>query len=127
MSQKKIISTQDAPQAIGPYSQAIKAGNTVYFSGQIPLDPSTMKLIEGTFEDRAHRVFKNISAVAQAAGGSLSDLVKVNIYLTDLGQFSSVNNVMEKYFKVPFPARAAIGVKDLPLGCDIEIEAIMVL
>ncbi|MEY3017686.1 MAG: hypothetical protein RL336_821 [Pseudomonadota bacterium] len=127
MSNKAAIHTSNAPQAIGPYSQAIKVDNTVYLSGQIPLDPATMELVGDDISARARRVFDNLSAVAEAAGGSLDDVVKVNISLTDLGNFADVNEVMKTYFKEPYPARACVGVASLPKGTDIEIEAIMVL
>jgi reactive intermediate/imine deaminase len=127
MSNKAAIHTSNAPQAIGPYSQAIKVDNTVYLSGQIPLDPATMELVGDDISARARRVFDNLSAVAEAAGGSLENVVKVNISLTDLGNFAEVNEVMKTYFKEPYPARACVGVASLPKGTDIEIEAIMVL
>ncbi len=124
---RQIIHSDLAPKAIGTYSQAVKVGNTVYCSGQIPLDPATMQLVSGEFKDEVHRVFKNLSAVAEAAGGSLNDAVKVNIYLTDLSFFSQVNEVMAQYFVEPYPARAAVGVKELPRGCRVEIEAVLVI
>lgn len=127
MSNKAAIHTSNAPAAIGPYSQAIKVDNTVYLSGQIPLDPDTMELVGDDISARARRVFDNLSAVAEAAGGSLDNFVKVNISLTDLGNFAAVNEVMKTYFKEPFPARACVGVASLPKGTDIEIEAIMVI
>ncbi len=127
MTNKAIISTDQAPEAIGTYSQAVKTNNTVYLSGQIPLDPSTMTLVEGDFAVQAHQVFKNLQAVCQAANGSLSDLVKVNIFLTDLSNFATVNEIMAEYFEVPYPARAAIGVKELPKGAEIEADGIMVI
>lgn len=127
MTDKQIISTESAPKAIGPYSQAVKAGNTVYFSGQIALNPETMELVNDSFDAQAVQVFENLSAVATAAGGSLADMVKINIFLTDLGNFAATNEVMKKYFSEPYPARAAVGVKELPMGVDIEIEGIMVL
>ena len=123
---KTIIKTEDAPQAIGTYSQAVKAGNTVYLSGQIGLDPSTMQLVEG-IENQIHRVFQNLQAVAVASGGSLTDVVKLNIFLTDLGHFTKVNEIMAQYFKEPYPARAAVGVASLPRGALIEADAVMVL
>lgn len=126
MSNKKIIHTENAPAAIGPYSQAVQVGNITYFSGQIPLDPKTMTLVEGDFKDRAKQVFENLKAVAEAAGGSLSDIVKVNLYLTDLSQFADVNEVMKTYFSEPYPARAAVGVAQLPMGTDVEAEAVMI-
>lgn len=127
MTEKTIISTASAPAAIGPYSQAVKAGNTVYLSGQIPLDPQSMELVLDTFEAQANRVFSNLSAVAEAAGGSLKDVVKLNIYLTDLSNFGAVNDIMKRFFQEPFPARAAVGVKELPKGVAVEVEGIMVL
>lgn len=122
----KVIATPKAPAAIGPYSQAIQAGNTVYFSGQIPLNPDTMELATG-FSAQTHQVFKNLSAVADAAGGDFKNFVKINIYLTDLSNFSIVNEIMMEYFTAPYPARAAVEVKGLPKGAEIEIEGIMVL
>jgi reactive intermediate/imine deaminase len=126
---KSIISTTNAPAAIGTYSHAIKvSGNveTVYLSGQIPLDPATMQLVSG-FEAQTKRVFDNLKAVCEAAGGSLNDLVKVNVYLTDLGNFAKVNEIMATYIAAPYPARAAIGVASLPRGAEVEIEGVMVL
>lgn len=127
MSQQTPIQTDKAPAAIGPYSQAVKAGNTVYFSGQIPLDPATMELVDGDITAQARRVFDNLSSVAEAAGGSLAQCAKVNIFLTDLGNFAAVNEVMRQYFDEPYPARACVGVASLPKGAEVEIEAIMVL
>lgn len=127
MTNRCIIQTELAPRAIGTYSQAVKVGSTVYLSGQIPLDPQTMELVQGDFEARARRVFDNLKAVCEAAGGSLSDIVKLNIYLTDLGQFATVNQVMATYFPEPFPARAAIGVAALPKGADVEMDGVMVV
>jgi reactive intermediate/imine deaminase len=124
---KSIIQTNDAPEAIGTYSQAVKAGNTVYLSGQIPLVPSTMEIVSEDFEAQAVQVFENIQAVVKAAGGSMSNLVKVNIFLTDLGQFAKVNEVMARYFKQPYPARAAVQVSALPKAVQIEIDGVMVL
>lgn len=123
---KTVIHSNNAPAAIGPYSQAIKAGNTVYMSGQIPLDPKTMELVEG-FEAQTVQVFENLKAVAEAAGGSLKDIVKLNIFLTDLGNFSVVNEVMSRYFEQPYPARAAIGIAALPKAAQVEMDAVMVL
>lgn len=123
---KHIISTPHAPAAIGTYSQAVKVGNTVYLSGQIPLDPATMQLVEG-FENQVRRVFDNLKAVCEAAGGSLNDLVKINVFLIDLGNFARVNEVMATYFEEPYPARAAVGVSALPRGAQVEIEGVMVL
>ncbi len=124
---KEIISTPKAPAAIGTYSQAVKAGNTVYLSGQIPLDPVTMTLVDGGFEAQTVQMFENLKAVAEAAGGSLADAVKLTIYLTDLSNFATVNAVMSRYFTEPYPARAAVGVKELPRGSLVEADAILVL
>jgi reactive intermediate/imine deaminase len=124
---KKAIHTSDAPAAIGTYSQAIDANGLVFLSGQIPLDPATMDVVEGDFEARARRVFDNLAAVAAAAGGSLDDVVKLTVFLTDLGNFATVNAVMEDYFHKPFPARAAVGVASLPKGVDVEADAILFL
>lgn len=123
---RQIISTEGAPKAIGTYSQAVKVGDTVYLSGQIGLDPATMHLVEG-IEAQVRRVFDNLSAVTQAAGGSLADIVKLNIFLTDLGHFTLVNSIMAEYFKEPYPARAAVGVASLPRGALVEADAVMVL
>jgi reactive intermediate/imine deaminase len=123
---KQVITSDSAPAAIGTYSQAIKVGNTVYLSGQIPLDPATMEVVEG-IERQISQVFDNLSAVAEAAGGSLQDIVKLNIFLTDLGHFALVNEVMARYFKQPYPARAAIGVASLPKGVPVEMDGIMVV
>ena len=123
---KTIVATSNAPAAIGTYSQAVKAGDTVYLSGQIGLDPASMQMVEG-FEAQTVRVFENLKAVADAAGGSLADAVKLNIYLTDLANFAKVNEVMACYFAEPFPARAAVGVKELPRGALVEADAILVL
>ena len=124
---KKPVSTDSAPQAIGTYSQAITtdARLTTYLSGQIPLDPATMEMVGDEFTAQAHQVFKNLAAVAKAAGGDLVDCVKLNVYLTDLSNFASVNEVMAQYFDAPFPARAAIQVSALPKGAAIEIDAVM--
>ena len=119
------ISTPDAPGAIGTYSQAVRAGDTVYLSGQIPLDPRTMKLVEGDFEAQARRVFDNLRAVCRAGGGDFDRVVRVTVYLTDLANFAKVNEVMAQYFREPYPARAAIGVASLPRGALVEIDAIM--
>jgi len=124
---REIISTHDAPQAIGTYSQAVKVGQTVYLSGQIPLVPAKMALIEGDMRAQITQVFDNLGAVAAAAGGSLSDIAKLNIYLTDLAHFPLVNEIMANYFKEPFPARAAVGVASLPKGAQVEMDAVMVL
>ena len=124
---REIIHTDDAPQAIGPYSQAVKTGDTVYLSGQIPLVPETMTLVEGEMEAQVRRVFDNLAAVAKAAGGSLTDVIKLNIFLTDLSHFPLVNELMQEYFAEPYPARAAIGVAALPKGAQVEMDAVMVL
>ncbi|MBF8223223.1 Rid family detoxifying hydrolase [Halomonas sp. 328] len=127
MSNKAVINTDKAPAAIGPYSQAIKAGNTVYLSGQIPLDPATMELVSDDFEAQARQVFTNLKAVCEEAAGSLGEIVKINLYLVDLDNFAIVNQVMEEFFAAPFPARAAVGVKALPKGSQVEAEAVMVI
>ncbi|TDR51286.1 MULTISPECIES: RidA family protein [Halomonas] len=127
MSNKAVINTDQAPAAIGPYSQAIKAGNTVYLSGQIPLDPATMALVSDDFEAQARQVFTNLKAVCEEAAGTLQDVVKLNLYLVDLEHFAVVNQVMEEFFEKPYPARAAIGVKALPKGAQFEAEGIMVI
>ncbi len=124
---KTPIHTDSAPAAIGTYSQAIRSGNLVFMSGQIPLDPATMEIVDGDFEARARRVFESLKAVCEAAGGSLNQVVKLTIYLTDLDNFATVNSVMSEYFDEPFPARAALGVKSLPKGVDVEAEAILAL
>ena len=124
---KTIIHTDKAPAAIGTYSQAVKAGNTVYLSGQIPLVPETMELVEGEISGRIHQVFKNLQAVCNASGGSLQDIAKLNIFLTDLQNFAVVNQIMAEYFQQPYPARAAVGVAQLPKGTDVEMDAILVL
>lgn len=124
---KQTINTEQAPQAIGTYSQAVRAGNTVYLSGQIPLVPESMEIDNGDMSAHIHRVFKNLSAVAQAAGGSLADIVKLNVFLVDLAHFPLVNEVMAEYFIEPYPARAAVGVAQLPKGAGVEMDAIMVL
>ena len=123
---KQIIKTNDAPQAIGTYSQAVKAGNTVYLSGQIGLDPVSMQLVEG-IEAQIHRVFKNLQAVALASNGTLADIVKLNVFLTDLGHFAKVSEIMAQYFIEPYPARAVVGVASLPRGALVEADAVMVL
>lgn len=127
MSNRAIINTDKAPAAIGPYSQAIKAGNTVYLSGQIPLDPKTMEVVEGGIEAQARQVFTNLRAVCEEAAGTLGDIVKLNLYLTDLDDFACVNAVMEEFFSAPFPARAAVGVKALPKGVAFEAEGVMAI
>ena len=127
MSNRAVISSPAAPAAIGPYSQAIKVGNTVWVSGQIPLDPDTMELVTGDITHQARRVFTNLSAVAEAAGGSLNDAVKINISLTNLADFDAVNEVMASFFEEPYPARACVQVAALPKAVDIEVEMIMAL
>jgi reactive intermediate/imine deaminase len=124
---KTIINTTDAPQAIGTYSQAVKVDNTVYISGQIPLDPASMEVVEGGINAQITRVFDNLKAVAAASGGSLADVVKLNIYLVDLGNFPTVNEIMAQYFQEPYPARAAIGVSALPKGVGVEMDAVLVI
>lgn len=124
---KKPIHSDNAPGAIGTYSQAIQSGNIVFMSGQIPLVPATMEIVAGDFEARARQVFENLKAVAEAAGGTLDQIVKVTIFLTDLNDFATINSVMEEYFSKPYPARAAVGVASLPKGVDVEAEAILAL
>ena len=124
---REIISTEKAPQAIGTYSQAVKCGNTVYLSGQIPLDPATMELVDGDMEANIVRVFENLKAVAEAAGGSLQDIAKLNIFLIDLSHFALVNEVMARYFEQPYPARAALAVAALPKGAQVEMDGVMEL
>jgi len=121
----KSIHTERAPKAIGPYSQAVRAGPTVYLSGQVPFDPSTMQLVSGDFETQVRRVFENLKAVAEAAGGSLAQAVKVNIFLTDLANFAKVNEIMALYCATPYPARSTIGVASLPRGAQVEIECVL--
>lgn len=125
MADKQIISTDQAPGAIGAYSQAVRTGNTVYISGQIPLDPQTMEVVEGGFEAEARRVFENLKAVAEASGGNLDDTVRATIYLLDLANFAKVNEIMAEYFSAPYPARAAVGVAQLPRNVAIEMDAIL--
>ncbi len=124
---RTIIETADAPKAIGTYTQAVRCGNTVYLSGQIPLDPATMEMVDGEFDAQIRRVFDNLKAVAAAAGGSLDDVAKLNVYLTDLSNFAQVNKVMAEYFEQPFPARAAVGVAQLPRDAEVEMDAVMAL
>ena len=124
MSNRSIVSTENAPAAIGTYSQAVKVGNTVYLSGQIPLDPATMEMVDDSFESETHQVFKNLSAVMDAAGGTINSIVKLNIFLTDLSHFATVNEIMAQYFDQPYPARAAIGVAQLPKGARIEADGV---
>lgn len=125
--QQEIIFTEDAPQAIGTYSQAVKVGNTIYLSGQIPLIPETMELVKGDKTDQIKRVFMNLAAVAKASGGSLSNITKLNIYLTDLSDFPLINEIMPECFSEPYPARAVVGVANLPKGATIEMDAIMMI
>ena len=127
MVQKEIIQTESAPKAIGTYSQAVKVGTTVFLSGQIPLVPTTMEVVTGNMEAQIRQVFDNLKAVAEAAGGSLADIAKLNIFLTDLSHFALVNEVMADYFQQPYPARAAVGVASLPKDVPVEMDAIMVL
>jgi reactive intermediate/imine deaminase len=124
---KIIINTDKAPQAIGTYSQAVKVNNTVYLSGQIPLVPATMEMVDGDIEAQIRQVFENLTAVCEAAGGKLQDIAKLNIFLTDLGNFATVNKVMAEYFEQPYPARAAIGVSQLPKNADVEMDGILEL
>ncbi|ULQ45426.1 RidA family protein [Flagellatimonas centrodinii] len=124
---KQIIQTDHAPAAIGTYSQAVRVGDTVYLSGQIPLDPTTMELVNASIDEEIHQVFRNLAAVAEAAGGSLADLVKLNVFLTDLAHFGRVNEIMRGYVPEPFPARAAIGVASLPRGARVEADAVLVV
>lgn len=123
---RSIINTEKAPAAIGTYSQAVKVGQTAYISGQIPLNPETMEVVDGSFEEQAVQVFENLKAIAEAAGGSLGECVKLTILLSDMAHFATVNEVMSRYFEEPYPARAAFAVKQLPKDVDIEIDAIMV-
>jgi len=122
---KTTIKTHHAPAAVGPYSQAVRHGDIVFLSGQIPLDPETMKLVEGGIEDQAHRVFQNLRAVCKAAGADLDGIVKLNLFLVDMADFAAVNEVMKQYFTEPYPARAAVGVAALPLGAEVEAEAVL--
>ncbi|MCI1710614.1 MAG: RidA family protein [Chiayiivirga sp.] len=124
---RQSIHSERAPAAIGPYSQAVRCGNTVYLSGQTPLDPSTMQLVDGDIAAQTRRVFDNLSAVCEAAGASFAQVVRVGIYLTDLGHFAQVNAVMQEYFQAPYPARSTIGVASLPRGAQVEIDAVLVL
>ena len=124
---KEIISTDKAPQAIGTYSQAVKVGKTVYLSGQIPLVPETMEMVEGDFETNVRRVFDNLTAVCEAAGGSLQDIAKLNIFLTDLGNFAKVNAIMAEYFEQPYPARAAVQISALPKDAEVEMDGVLEL
>jgi len=125
--QRQIISTPDAPKAIGTYSQAVKVGDTVYISGQIPLDPATGQLVSGDIEAEIRRAFDNLKAIAVAAGGTLADVAKLSVFLTDLGHFAKVNEIMATYFREPYPARAALGVASLPRGARVEVECVLIL
>lgn len=127
MSNKSIIQTDAAPKAIGTYSQAVKVGNTVYLSGQIPLDPETMEMVSGDITVQIQRVFENLQAVCEASGGGLQNIVKLNIYLTDLAHFATVNEIMATHFQEPYPARAAVGVKELPKGAQVEMDGVLVI
>jgi reactive intermediate/imine deaminase len=127
MAHRQVISTDKAPAAIGTYSQAVRVDDTVYLSGQIPLVPATMQMVDGPIEDHIVQVFENLKAVAEASGGNLSHVVKLNVFLTDLGNFSKVNEIMATYFTAPYPARAAIGVAALPRGAQVEMDAVLVL
>jgi reactive intermediate/imine deaminase len=127
MTNRSIVQTDQAPEAIGTYSQAVKVGDTVYLSGQIPLVPSTMEMIEGGFEAQVEQVFKNLAAVCEAADSSLQNIVKLNIFLVDLGHFATVNEIMAKYFSAPYPARAAVGVASLPRGAQVEMDGILII
>lgn len=124
---REIIATENAPAAIGTYSQAVKVGNTVYLSGQIPLVPATMEMVNTGIADEIHQVFRNLSAVCEASGGSLQQIAKLNIFLTDLGNFATVNSIMAEYFQQPYPARAAIGVAQLPKAAGVEMDGILIL
>lgn len=124
---KEIISTNKAPQAIGTYSQAVKVGDTVYVSGQIPLIAESMELIEGDIAEQVRQIFRNLTAIAEAAGGALEDFVKLNVFLTDLGNFATVNEVMSEFYQEPYPARAAVGIAALPRGAEVEVDGIMSL
>ena len=126
MTNRSIVQTDKAPEAIGTYSQAVKVADTVYLSGQIPLVPETMEMVEGGFDEQVEQVFKNLSAVCEAADASLQDIVKLNIFLVDLGNFAKVNEMMAKYFTLPYPARAAVGVASLPRNAQVEMDGILV-
>ena len=127
MPNKAVIHTEDAPEAIGTYSQAVKVGNTLYLSGQIPLDPKSMTLVSDDFREQAKQMFTNLAAVCEAANGNLNNIVKLNIYLTDLSNFGVVNEVMAEFFEAPYPARAAIGISELPKGALVEADGIAVI
>ena len=124
---RQIVATTDAPAAIGPYSQAVRVGDTVYLSGQIPLDPATGQLVDGDFAAQVERAFANLAAVVKAAGGTLDQVAKLTLFLTDLGQFGTVNEIMQRHFRAPYPARSTVGVASLPRGAQFEVEAVLVL
>jgi reactive intermediate/imine deaminase len=124
---RQIVATTDAPAAIGPYSQAVRVGDTVWLSGQIPLDPATGQLVDGDFTAQVEQAFSNLSAVVKAAGGTLGQVVKLTLFLTDLGQFGTVNEIMQRHFRAPYPARSTVGVASLPRGAQFEVEAVLVL
>ncbi|WP_225878968.1 RidA family protein [Zeimonas arvi] len=124
---RQIVATADAPAAIGPYSQAVRVGDTVWLSGQIPLDPATGQLVDGDFTAQVERAFANLAAVVKAAGGRLDQIVKLTLFLTDLGQFGTVNEIMQRHFRAPYPARSTLGVASLPRGAQFEVEAVLVL
>lgn len=124
---RQIVATADAPAAIGPYSQAVRVGDTVWLSGQIPLDPATGQLVEGDFTAQVERAFANLAAVVKAAGGTLDQVVKLTLFLTDLGQFGTVNEIMQRHFRAPYPARSTVGVASLPRAAQFEVEAVLVL
>lgn len=124
---RQIVATADAPAAIGPYSQAVRVGDTVWLSGQIPLDPATGQLVDGDFTAQVERSFANLAAVVKAAGGTLDQVVKLTLFLTDLGQFGTVNEIMQRHFRAPYPARSTVGVASLPRGAQFEVEAVLVL
>jgi reactive intermediate/imine deaminase len=124
---RQIVATADAPAAIGPYSQAVRVGDTVWLSGQIPLDPATGQLVDGDFTAQVERAFANLAAVVKAAGGTLDQVVKLTLFLTDLGQFGTVNEIMQRHFRAPYPARSTVGVASLPRGAQFEVEAVLVL
>jgi reactive intermediate/imine deaminase len=124
---RQIVATADAPAAIGPYSQAVRVGDTVWLSGQIPLDPATGQLVEGDFTAQVERAFANLAAVVKAAGGTLDQVVKLTLFLTDLGLFGTVNEIMQRHFRAPYPARSTVGVASLPRGAQFEVEAVLVL
>ncbi|MCM5569840.1 RidA family protein [Burkholderiaceae bacterium FT117] len=124
---RQIVATQEAPAAIGPYSQAVRVGDTVWLSGQIPLDPATGQLVDGDFPAQVERAFQNLAAVVRAAGGTMDQVVKLTLFLTDLGQFGTVNEIMQRHFRAPYPARSTVGVASLPRGAQFEVEAVLAL